>query len=69
MKTKKVTIQSRVGGGKGKDRRMRLHDPEAYEVSVIGCLMWDKWLAYGFLGRLREKQRKGILAHIFGQFI
>jgi hypothetical protein len=53
----------------GKDRGMRLHDPEAYEVSVTGCLMWDKWRAYGFLGRLREKERKGILAHILGQFI
>lgn len=53
----------------GKDRGMRLHDPEAYEVSVTGCLMWDKWRAYDFLGRLREKQQKGILTHIFGLFI
>ncbi|MBP1739910.1 MAG: hypothetical protein H6Q48_2203 [Deltaproteobacteria bacterium] len=56
-------------GLKGKDRGMRLHDPEACEVGGTGCLMRDKWLAYVFLGRLLEKQRKGILAHILGQFI
>ncbi len=27
---------------------MRLHAPEAYEVSVTGYLMWDKWLAMVF---------------------
>jgi len=40
----------------GKDRGMRLHDSRQFEVSGIDYLIRNKWLAYGFLGRLRERQ-------------
>ena len=48
---------------------MRLHDSRQYEVSGIDYLIRDRSLGYGFLGRLREKKREGIFAHILAQFI
>ena len=48
---------------------MRLRGSKWYEVSGIDCLIWDEELFYGFLGKLREKKREGIFAHILGQFI
>jgi hypothetical protein len=46
---------------------MVLGDLKLYGVSGIDCLIWEKQIAYGFLGRLREKGREGILTDIFGQ--
>ena len=39
----------------GRDRGMGLHDSRQFEVSGIDYLILNKWLAYGFLVRLRER--------------
>jgi hypothetical protein len=48
---------------------MRLHDSRQYKVNGIDCLIWDKGLFYGFLGRLRDKEAGRDLCSYLGQFI